>query len=103
MSEQRWDELGVTRGHFLKRLVVGAFVAPVVVSFGLDGVASATVGQQCANQTMSNQTVTIDPGDRYPNDKGGGAFARPSYREADSGDGPFKSGGGGSFQFWQRP
>ena len=67
MSEERWDELGVTRGHFLRRLVVGAFVAPIVVSFGLDGVASAQPGQQSGNQTSIS--------DRYPNDKGGGAFA----------------------------
>ena len=85
MSEKRWDELGVTRGHFLRRLVVGTFVAPVVVSFGLDGVASAQPSQQCGNQTMGG-------GDGYENDKGGGAFAKQSFRDyGDSGDGPFKS------------
>jgi hypothetical protein len=51
MGEERWDELGVSRRGFLKRLVGGAFVAPIVVSFGLDGVASAaTQGHSFPNQ-----------------------------------------------------
>jgi len=54
MTEERMHELGIQRRPFLKRAIAGAFAAPVVVSFGLDGIAEAdslTIG----NQTMGNQ------------------------------------------------
>jgi hypothetical protein len=49
MSDKRLEELGLPRRTFLKRLAAAGFVAPVVASFGLDGVAQAH--QYCANQT----------------------------------------------------
>ena len=58
MSDERWQELGLSRGAFLKKLVAGAFVAPVVVSFGLDAVAEAATRQLFANQTLPNQTLS---------------------------------------------
>jgi hypothetical protein len=60
MSEDRFEELGIPRRGFLKKTAATAFVAPVVVSFGLDGIAEADTGsfsnQTCGNQTISNQT-----------------------------------------------
>ena len=59
MSDERLDELGIPRRSFLKRAGAAAFVAPVVVSFGLDGMAqarpSAFRNQTCGNQTFANQ------------------------------------------------
>jgi hypothetical protein len=59
MSEDRFAELGIPRRGFLKKTAATAFVAPVVVSFGLDGIAEADTGsfsnQTCGNQTFSNQ------------------------------------------------
>jgi hypothetical protein len=53
MGEERMDELGVTRRSFLKRVGAAAFVAPVVVSFGMDGIAEAH--SSFPNQTFGNQ------------------------------------------------
>jgi len=55
MSDDRWDDLGVSRRGFLKRVVGGAFIAPVVVSFGLDGVA------QAGTQSFPNSTFQCLP------------------------------------------
>jgi hypothetical protein len=59
MSEDRFDELGIPRRGFLKKTAAAAFVAPVVVSFGLDGIAEADTGsfsnQTCGNQAFPNQ------------------------------------------------
>lgn len=66
MSDERLQELGIPRRRFLKRTAAAAFVAPVVVSFGMDGVAEAHYhsfpnqtfpNQTCPNQTFSNQSV----------------------------------------------
>jgi hypothetical protein len=61
MSEDRFAELGIPRRGFLKKTAATAFVAPVVVSFGLDGIAEADTGtfsnQTCGNQTFSNQQI----------------------------------------------
>jgi hypothetical protein len=54
MSEDRFQELGIPRRGFLKKTASAAFVAPVVVSFGLDGVAGADTGS-FSNQTICNQ------------------------------------------------
>ena len=59
MSEDRFDELGIPRRGFLKKTATAAFVAPVVVSFGLDGIAEADTGsfsnQRCGNGGFPNQ------------------------------------------------
>ena len=69
MSDERMDELGLPRRAFMKR-AAAVFVAPVIVSFGLDGVAEARTrsllpnlfpnqmypNQAYANQTYPNQT-----------------------------------------------
>ncbi len=41
MGDERLRELGIPRRSFLKRAGTAAFVVPVVVSFGLDGIAEA--------------------------------------------------------------
>ena len=57
MTEERLQQLGVTRRNFLTKMAAVAFVAPVVVTFGLDGVApaDATPGSRFGNQTFGNQ------------------------------------------------
>lgn len=59
MSDERLQQLGIPRRRFLTRTAAAAFVAPVVVSFGLDGVAEAHghhhPNMTCANMTISNQ------------------------------------------------
>ena len=61
MSEERLQELGVSRRQFVKRIVAGAFVAPVVVSFGLDSAQAGT--QHFGNQHFGNQTINcFQPG-----------------------------------------
>lgn len=65
MSDERLQQLGIPRRRFLKSTAAAAFVAPVVVSFGLDGIAEAQPGtllpNQCfANQTQANQLVTAE-------------------------------------------
>ena len=61
MSEDRLRELGIPRRGFLKKTATAAFVAPVVVSFGLDGIAEADTGtfsnQTCPNQRFGNQLL----------------------------------------------
>ena len=54
MSEERLEQLGIPRRAFFTRMTAAAFVAPVVVSFALDGVAEAQTSS-CANMTFSNQ------------------------------------------------
>ncbi len=60
MSDERLDELRLPRREFLKRVVAGAFIVPVVVSFGLAEVAEAASSfhpnQSCPNQSIANQT-----------------------------------------------
>lgn len=58
MSDERLEELGLPRRAFLKKVVAGAFVAPVVVSFGLDGIAEAGP-IPFPNQTIPNQFVQL--------------------------------------------
>ena len=65
MGEERLAELGIQRRGFLKKTAAAAFVAPAVVSFGLDGVADASnrniisIGSvQCfANQTLGEEVL----------------------------------------------
>jgi hypothetical protein len=54
MSDERLQALGIPRRGFLKRAGTVAFVAPVVVSFGLDGIAEAG-GTSLPNQFNPNQ------------------------------------------------
>lgn len=52
------QELGLPRREFLKRAAVGAFAAPLIVSFGFSGTAEAQAA--CLpNQSFSNQTHTL--------------------------------------------
>jgi len=60
VSDERLQELRIPRRKFLKRAAATAFIAPVVVSFGLDGVAEASPGQFCANQRYSNQFTSLE-------------------------------------------
>jgi hypothetical protein len=53
MSDERFEELAIPRRKFLKGIVGGAFAAPVVVSFALDGVAEAK-GPQFPNQVFDH-------------------------------------------------
>jgi hypothetical protein len=55
MSDEQLEALGLPRRAFLKKAAVSVFVAPVVVSFGLDGIAEASPTQCAPNQTFSNQ------------------------------------------------
>jgi hypothetical protein len=59
MSDEQLKALGLPRRDFLKKAAVSAFVAPVVVSFGLDGIAEASPTQCAPNQTFSNQFVFL--------------------------------------------
>lgn len=54
MSDERLRELGIPRRGFLKKAGAVAFVAPVVVSFGLDGTAEAG-GRSLPSQINPNQ------------------------------------------------
>jgi hypothetical protein len=60
MSEERMEQLGVPRRTFLKKAAAAAFVAPVVVSFALDGVAEAHSRQSYPNQALANQTEPVE-------------------------------------------
>jgi hypothetical protein len=62
MSEERLEKLGIPRRSFLKRLGAAAFIAPVVVSFGLDGIAEADTS--FPNQCLPNQ---VFPNQCFPN------------------------------------
>jgi hypothetical protein len=55
MSDDRLSELGIPRRRFLKNTAAAAFVAPVVVSFGLDAIAEAHTGS-LPNQCLPNQS-----------------------------------------------
>lgn len=71
MSDERLQQLGIPRRKFLKSTAAAAFVAPVVVSFGLDGIAEAHQ-HPFPNQTVGNQTF---PNQFCPNQ----AFANQSF------------------------
>jgi len=49
MSDERMEELGLPRRAFMKRAAAG-FIAPVIVSFGLEGVADAHTRYYYPNQ-----------------------------------------------------
>jgi hypothetical protein len=52
----RDDEIDHSRRAFIKKGLAAAFVAPVIVSFALDGVAEAREDRQRhPNQTFHNQ------------------------------------------------
>ena len=55
MSDEQLEALGLPRREFLKKAAVSAFAVPVVVSFGLEGIAEASPTQCAPNQTFSNQ------------------------------------------------
>jgi hypothetical protein len=70
MSDERLDELGIPRRRFLKRAATAAFVAPVVVSFGLEGAATA---QAHLFQNQPNQTFPFpNQNDQGQNDNSQG-------------------------------
>jgi hypothetical protein len=69
VSDDRFEQLGIPRRKFLKASAAAAFAAPVVVSFGLDGVAEAhgdhghrhSMGNQsCPNMTFPNQIIAAE-------------------------------------------
>jgi hypothetical protein len=63
-----------SRRSFIKKFAAGAFVAPVIASFALDGMASAAPvpnlpnqgvpNQSCPNQILPNQQL---PNQMFPN------------------------------------
>jgi hypothetical protein len=59
MTDEELSSFGSRRDFFKKMLALG-FAVPVISSFALDGVASATPtkfpNQTCGNQTFGNQT-----------------------------------------------
>jgi hypothetical protein len=83
-GRDEWEGVDPSRRRFLQRFVATAFVAPVVASFGLDGIAAATEptqrhpNQRCANQTMPNQTI---PNQTMPNQ------TMPNQRDRDGREG----------------
>lgn len=58
MAGDRLDELGIPRRSFLKKSVGAVFVAPVVVSFALDGVAEARTSA-LPNQPHDEPTTLV--------------------------------------------
>ena len=60
MSEERIEELGLRRRGFLKKTAAVAFVAPAIVSFGLDGTAEATPTIIVANGCYANQAYEAE-------------------------------------------
>jgi len=62
MSEEHLPEPRIPRRRFLKGTATAAFVAPVIVSFGLDGIAEADSNSppsQCfANMSFGNQAFS---------------------------------------------
>jgi anaerobic selenocysteine-containing dehydrogenase len=57
MSDERIEELGLPRRGFLKKAAAAAFAAPVIASFGLDGIAEARTGSHgFSNMTYANMT-----------------------------------------------
>lgn len=66
MSDERFEQLGIPRRRFLKASAAAAFAAPVVVSFGLDGMAEAhghghsMPNQSCPNMTNSYQHAVAE-------------------------------------------
>jgi hypothetical protein len=55
MSEERLRELSIRRRTFLKRGATAVFVAPILVSFGLDGTAEA------GPRTVGNESFASSP------------------------------------------
>ncbi len=68
------DSVSRSRRSFIKKFAAGAFMAPVIASFALDGMASASPlptfpnqgfpNQSCANQVLPNQGF---PNQDFPN------------------------------------
>jgi hypothetical protein len=80
MTDDRLDAHGLPRREFLKKAAIGAFAAPVIVSFGLGATAEASAAS-CANQTLANQralqigTVVVNIWNAQQAGKIGRAFA----------------------------
>jgi hypothetical protein len=53
-----------SRRSFIKKFTAGAFVAPVIASFALDGMASAAPRPNMPNQGFPNQSC---PNQNFPN------------------------------------
>ena len=67
MSEDRLSELGIPRRSFLTKTAAAAFAAPVIVSFGLDGVAEASPTSTHKNQPPPVQCFANQPGQSIAN------------------------------------
>jgi len=66
MSDERLDELGLRRRAFLKRAAAAGFAAPLVVSFGMDGVAMAK-RQRSPNQGPDSKPPQYPNQPQFPN------------------------------------
>ncbi len=67
MGNERLLELGIPRRGFLKKAAVAGFVAPVVVSFGLDGVAEASARRPLLPGLNNHALTQLYPNQCYPN------------------------------------
>ncbi len=67
MGEDRLDALGIPRRGFLRKTAATAFVAPLVVSFGLDGVAEASPTSSVGNQPQPIQCFGNQPAQSLAN------------------------------------
>jgi hypothetical protein len=73
MTENRDNEgfggVARSRRSFIKKFAAGAFIAPVIASFALDGMASASVAPNVPNQNFPNQSCAnqVFPNQGFPN------------------------------------
>ena len=63
-AHKRLSDVDPSRRKFIKRFAVTAFVAPVIASFALDGIARADTNQCRPNQSWPNQSW---PNQSWPN------------------------------------
>lgn len=63
-DNEGFGDVARSRRSFIKKFAAGAFVAPVIASFALDGMASASPVPNLPNQGFPNQT---SPNQGFPN------------------------------------
>jgi hypothetical protein len=68
-ENEGFDGVARSRRSFIKKFAAGAFVAPVIASFALDGMASAAPVPNLPNQGLPNQSCPnqILPNQQLPN------------------------------------
>jgi hypothetical protein len=64
MSTDRLEEIGLPRRAFLKRAAGAVFIAPAIVSFGMDAIAEAPSASGLPAQSQPNQCF---PNQSFPN------------------------------------